>query len=462
MSKYICSKCQYTYVSKLWKCSHCWEYWTINLNPDKVEEKWTKWFWKKIKYQDNDIKATAATLKTFKKEQKENKTILRLESNNSSFNDFFGWWLACGSINLISGEPWVWKSTFLGYIPKYFPKNKVLYISWEETTNQILDRVHRMDNWWEDFNNLIVYYENSLEQVLAIINKEKPDILIIDSLQTLKTINSDWEESWMKQQKYITKELVNLVKNLNLSTFLIWHLTTNWDIAGAKFIEHYVDSVIKIEAAGERGDDYKFMKNLKNRFSWEDLLVYEMYENSINIVSNKKLMDLFVQETALWFKWNTLSAITLPNANQIFLVEIQAILSESENYAKNNINNFNKDQFMNLTKIIWDNIDWWIYKQDVSINIVSPLKYNWDEIWLWIIMAIISHARNYILDNKVFIWRVWFRWEIKSVNRQKSIIQKLIKYWVKKENIISNENFKNIRDIIISFNKDKSINNWKK
>lgn len=454
MLKYICNKCDTQYIQKMWKCSNCWEFWTIEENNNYVDKKSvSKSESNKQKVSVSNIKSERATLDSFIAEQNEKNTILRNVSNNESFNTFFWGWLASWSINLISWEPWVWKSTFLGYIPKYFPDKKVLYISWEETTNQILDRVRRMKKEDWEFKNLVVYYENSLEEVLAIIEKENADILIIDSLQTLKTVNSDWEESWMKQQKYITKELVHSVKRKNLSTFLIWHLTTNGDIAGAKFIEHYVDSVIKIEAAGERWDDYKLMKNLKNRFSGEDLMVYEMYENEIRIVSNKDLMDLFVKETAQWYSGNALSAIKLPNANQVFLIEIQSIMSESD-YPKKIINNFNRDVFDNLVKIIGVNVDGSIFWKDVSVNLFSPLKHNWDELWLWIVMSMFSFLRWYIMDWYVFLWKVWFRWEIKSINRQKSIIEKLKNYWVSDDKIISNEKFKNIRDIAIYINKN--------
>jgi len=190
------------------------------------------------------------------------------------------------------------------------------------------------------------------------------------------------------------------------------------------------------------------MTNLKNRFSGEDILIYEMYEDKINIVSNKKMLDLFIQEAAIWEPGNTLSVVTLPKSTQIFLVEIQSIVSDKDwNYSKKIINKFNRDEFDNITKIIGTNLDSSIFEKDINVNIFSPLRQNSDELSLWIIMSIFSFLRWLNVWKRIFLWKVWFRGEIKSINRQQSIIEKLKKYGVKEEDIISNKNYKNIKDV---------------
>jgi len=409
---------------------------TNSLKPSLTEEKVNK----EIKwYSLNDI------LKDWILE----KSAKRIISNNETFNTFFWGGLVSGSINLIAGDPWVWKSTFLTYIAKYFPDKNVVYISWEENEIQVLGRANRMKKNEKDFENLKVYNEKLLENIDIIIQKENPDIIIIDSLNLLETNSIDWELWGLKQQKHITRKLVKNIKKLNIAAFLVWHLTSDWEISGAHFIQHMVDSVIKIEPATERWDSLKIMKNLKNRFSWSDLIVYELYQDSIEIVDQKRLLDLFIKETAVWEKGTTLSAVTLSWGHQVFLIEIQSLVWPMEfNYPEKIIKNFNKDQFKTLIKIIGQNIDSSVYESDIAINIFSPLKYNGDEISLAIIMSIIWYIRGYNLWKKVFLWLVWFNWELKSIPRQRDIINKLKSFWIKEEEIISTDKFKNIKDII--------------
>jgi len=118
------------------------------------------------------------------------------------------------------------------------------------------------------------------------------------------------------------------------------------------------------------------------------------------------------------------------------------------NFSEKIIKNFNKDQFKTLIKIIGQNIDSSVYESDIAINIFSPLKYNGDEISLAIIMSIVWYIRDYNLWKKVFLWLVWFNWELKSIPRQRDIINKLKSFWIKDEDIISTDKFKNIKEII--------------
>lgn len=445
---YRCSNCWAESLRFTWKCVQCNEWWTMqevkeekisksnSLKPSLTEEKVNKEIqWYKL----NDI------LKDWVLE----KSAKRILSNNETFNTFFWGWLVSGSINLIAGDPWVWKSTFLTYIAKYFPNKNIVYISWEENEIQVLGRANRMKKNEKDFENLKVYNEKLLENIDIIIQKENPDIIIIDSLNLLETNSIDWELWGLKQQKHITRKLVKNIKKLNIAAFLVWHLTSDWEISGAHFIQHMVDSVIKIEPATERWDSLKIMKNLKNRFSWSDLIVYELYQDSIEIVDQKRLLDLFIQETAVWEKWTALSAVTLSWGHQVFLIEIQALITPMEfNFSEKIIKNFNKDQFKTLIKIIGQNIDSSVYESDIAINIFSPLKYNGDEISLAIIMSIVWYIRDYNLWKKVFLWLVWFNWELKSIPRQRDIINKLKSFWIKDEDIISTDKFKNIKEII--------------
>jgi DNA repair protein RadA/Sms len=389
--------------------------------------------------------------------------IERIKSNNDSFNTFFWWeWIAKWSINLIAWLPWVWKSTFLLYISKYFPKLKIVYISWEETEYQILWRAKRMKIDKNDFDNVSVFYQNDLSIIEWIIENEKPNIVIIDSLNMLETEETTGETGGMKQQKYITRKLVTNIKSKNIITFLVWHVNQEWEIWWAQFISHMVDAVIKIEPATERWDSLKIMKNLKNRFSWESILVYELYTDNIVIVDQSKLMDLFIAETAIWTKGTALSAITMDWGHQVFLCEVQWLVTPMEfNFPERIISNFSKDRLKILLKIIGENINSNIYKSDVAINIVSPLRYNGNEIELAIIIAIISCLYNYDLGRKVFIGTVWFNWEIKSISRQRDMIHKLKGYWINEEDIISSDKYKNIKDIINFLAKELKMKNNK-
>lgn len=455
---YRCSNCWNEALKWSWKCNACWEWSTME--EFQEEKKSNKKSNSTISLYNED------KIKWFKlddlisPEWVDLANVERLISNNSSFNIFF-WWegIAKGSINLIWWLPWVWKSTLLMYISKYFPDLKMVYISWEETEYQVLWRAKRMKSTEDDYKNFTVYYQKDLSIIEGIIDKEKPDLLVIDSLSMLETAEVDGEIWGDKQQRHILRKLVTNIKTNNIVTFLVWHVTKDWIIGGSQYISHLVDSLVMIEPISERWDSIKIMKNLKNRFSWESILVYELYNDSINIINQSKLMDLFIAETAIGSKWTALSAVTMDWWHQVFLVEVQWLVTPMEfNFPERIISNFSKDRLKILLKIIWENINSWIYQSDVAINLVSPLKYNGSEIELAIIISIISAMNNYNLWKKVFIWTVWFNWEIKSVSRQRDIISKLKWYWIEEENIISSEKFKNIREIVNILAKENKWN----
>lgn len=430
------------YLKYQWKCDECGQFWTLE------EFKEVKLRWNKKTESDLIIKKE---LKGFKigdtLKSKDFKDFERIQSTDSWLNNFFWWGIVKWSINLISWVPWVWKSTFLLDIAKFLPKSKILYISWEENIYQITSRAQRMSmNGDFNFENVTLHDEKLLENILQIVDNEKPDIMIIDSLQVLETINMDWEIWWLKQQKYITRKLVEKIKKDNISTFLVWHVTSDWSIAWAMFVEHMVDSVIKIEPATERWDSLKIMKNLKNRFSWSEILCYNLLDSWIEIISTEKLAELFISESSLDHKWTIISAVQ--TWNQLFLVEIQSLVTEKEySFPERIINNYNKDKFKILLKIIWENVYRDIYKTDVATNILSPLRMNPSDIDLAMILSIISHINWFVLWKKVVIWQVWFNWEIKSIPRQADIIRKLKNLWFKDNEIISSETFKNIWEI---------------
>lgn len=436
---FICTNCNKEHPRFAAKCSACWEYWTVVEREDMFSSQKAK---KKININPSDIKA-----KTIDEIEEVAWETPKISLTSLELNKFFWNWLTLGSVNLISWEPWVWKSTFLIQLPSYIKDGKdfpVLYMSWEESEQQIGNRLKRIGLKDVDVR---IYFNDSLEKALYAIEKYKPKLLIVDSIQTLYSTEVDGNKGWPRQTKYCLQEIISTAKSQNITVFIVWHVTKEWDVSGSKFLEHMVDSVFFIEGQGERGSQFKTLKAFKNRFgSTQELVCFEMEGDWIKIIEPTIASTYFIKESTVEVPWCSLGVVK--EGNQLFLTEIQSLVWPSEfSFPKRVITAFNNDRFSVLIATIREVLGLQLWEKDIYVNIINNSSTNKgvDSLDLSIIASIISKISKIPLKDKIFLGKVGLLGEIRAVEGQKSILKWLQNLGFK--NIISSENLSNIKEL---------------
>ena len=433
-----CSNCKKEFTRERSVCDNCSEIWTISEQFESI-------VWKKSvnlvkKYSNSELKVANVKDSAASTTLEENRFLF----SSKELNHLFWQWLTEASITLLSWEPWIWKSTFLMQLPEFLkdPK-KILYISWEESETQIVNRAKRLNVLKHDIN---VAFCDSLEKTIAYLEEYKPDVFILDSLQTLVSESLDWSKGWIQQTKYCLSELISYLKPHNITSFFIWHVNKDWDIWGAKALEHLVDTVIYIEGETGRTDKFKILKVIKNRYwALDKIVCFEMVETWLKIISPEEASSYFIKDFQENSPWCVLGA-TL-EWNQIFMSEIQSLAEKSEySYPKRVITSFKSDRFDTLIATMKNVLKTQITDKDIYVNIINNTKFNTsDTLDLPILAAIISKLTGISSWRKVFIWRVWLLWEVRTVSWQDELIKKLKNLWFVE--IISSSNCKSLTDL---------------
>lgn len=441
---YICTNCKFETPKKAMTCPNCKEFWTMEV---WIQDNWNK---KSQNYQ----KVNLPIKYDYKKRVDE--SLKRYAFNSESLNEFFwsSWknqkWLVKGSINFLSAEPWTWKSTFLWQILNFLEDKslKVLYYSWEENTFQIWDRLNKLySKNLNLLNNINVYYWENLEEFLGLVERDQPDLVVLDSIQTIYSNEKDTPKMSLSQQEFCIEKIRSIFKEKEMTAFVIWHVNKDWDLAWKKTLEHMVDWIFFLEWQEGRTDSIRIMKSLKNRYWWNDnIVVMKMNENWFKIVEASEAFKIFIEESWNWPWW----AFTwILEWNQLFLLEIQSLLtSTSFSYPARVWEWISKQKLDILIATLINQTKFALNTKDIFINIISPFKFKNINIDLATISSIISSFLEKDIKKYIFIWQVDLQWVIRTVPKQEELVKKLLKMGYKSENIITREKYNNINDLI--------------
>jgi DNA repair protein RadA/Sms len=227
--------------------------------------------------------------------------------------------LVPGSIVLLGGEPGIGKSTLSLQTMLHMPEKRILYVSGEESAHQLKMRANRLGG---DNDNFLVLCENSLENIFDHIKAEEPELVVVDSIQTIMTEDVESSAGSIAQVRECASALLRFAKSSGVPVILIGHITKEGTLAGPKILEHIVDTVIQFE--GDQHYMYRILRSIKNRFgSTSELGIYEMQQNGLRQVSNPS-------ELLLTQDHEGLSGIAISSAIEgvrPFLVETQALVS---------------------------------------------------------------------------------------------------------------------------------------
>lgn len=308
---FFCQSCGAQYPKWVGKCTSCNEWNTI------VEEVITK-------PNPNDVKATFNTSRTAKPLQIENielADIPRMRLPGTELNRVLGGGLVPGSLILFGGDPGIGKSTLMLQMSLRLKGQKTLYVSGEESQQQIKMRAERIGNKNPD---CYILTETSTQNIFQHIKEMSPDVLVIDSIQTLHTATIDSSPGSISQVRECTSELMKYAKETGTPVFLIGHITKDGNIAGPKILEHMVDVVLQFE--GDRNHIYRILRSIKNRFgSTNELGIYEMHGAGLREVDNPSEILISNKDEPLS---GTAIAATM-EGNRPLLIEVQALVSSA-------------------------------------------------------------------------------------------------------------------------------------
>ena len=333
----------------------------------------------------------------------------RIKIYDNELNRVLGGGLVPGSLILISGEPGIGKSTLILQISISINK-KVLYVSGEESQQQIKIRADRISN---DQTECYILTETNLELILKSIENILPEIIVIDSIQTIQTDNIDNSQGSTPQIKECTSTLIKVAKQTGIPIIIIGHITKDGNIAGPKVLEHMVDVVLNFE--GDKNHQYRILRSKKNRFgSTSEIGIYEMFDKGLQIVKNPS--ELFTSNRDEALSGNSIG-ITI-DGNRSIMVEIQALVSSAVYGTPQRISTgFNSKRLNMLLAILEKKLGFKIGIKDVFINITGGIKIEDPALDLAVVSSILSSNTNLSIDSKVcFCAEIGLSGELRNVS----------------------------------------------
>ena len=401
---FFCSNCGYESTKWLGKCPSCEQWNTF------VEEVLTK-----------DNKLAESDWKKFGTDKKEVRTISlnevvsaeekRIVSPDPELNRVLGGGIVAGSIVLIAGEPGIGKSTLFLQNGLLLKNITTLYISGEESEQQIKMRADRLNIQNEHFYLLT---ETSTQTIFQEIKKLKPQLVIVDSIQTLQSPYIESSAGSVSQIRECTSEFQRFAKDTNTPVFLIGHITKDGSIAGPKMLEHMVDTVLQFE--GDRHYAYRILRTLKNRFgSTDELGIYEMTQGGMRGVSNPS--ELLITQ-----KDEQLSGIAIAatiEGLRPLLIEVQALVTQSVyGTPQRTVSGFDLRRLQLLLAVLEKRGGFHFGVKDVFLNIAGGLKVEDPSIDLAVLCALLSSYEDTTLSPRTcFAGEVGLSGEIRAVNR---------------------------------------------
>ncbi len=401
---FFCQNCGYESVKWLGQCPSC-DQWNTFVE-ELIQKENVK---NNISWKNSDV--TKRVNKTIALHEILSSEENRVTTSDSELNRVLGGGIVPGSIVLIAGEPGIGKSTLFLQIGLALNKITVLYISGEESEQQIKMRAERLNLINENFYLLT---ETSTQLIFQEIKRLKPDLVIVDSIQTLQTPFIDSSPGSVSQIRESAAEFQRFAKDTNTPVFLIGHITKDGTIAGPKILEHMVDTVLQFE--GDRHYAYRIIRTLKNRFgSTAELGIYEMTDTGMKAVTNPS-------EILITQKEDQLSGIAIAatiEGIRPLLIEVQALVTQSVyGTPQRTVTGFDLRRLQLLLAVLEKRGGFHFGIKDVFLNIAGGLKVEDPSTDLAVLCALLSSYEDIPLQHHIcFAGEIGLSGEIRAVNR---------------------------------------------
>ena len=395
---FFCQNCGYQSSKWLGKCPQCSKWNTFSEELILKEKKSNKSIIKN--------KNTPVLVKniSYSKEK-------RIITNDKELNRVLGGGIVPGSVILLGGDPGIGKSTLLLQFALSSKRNKILYVSGEESKKQIKLRADRISLSSE---NCFILTETSTQNIFAQAEHLHPNILVIDSIQTLHTEYLDSSPGSVSQIRECSSELIKFAKQTGTAVLLIGHINKDGAIAGPKILEHMVDTVLQFE--GDRNHTYRILRSIKNRFgSASELGVYEMNSKGLREVNNPSEILISDREADT----NGVAISCAIEGNRSLLIEIQALVSTAVyGTPQRSATGFDNKRLNMLLAVLEKKCGFKLGSKDVFLNITGGIKIEDPAIDLAVVCAVLSSDLSISINQKVcFVGEIGLSGEIRAVNK---------------------------------------------
>ena len=402
---FFCQNCGYEAGKWLGQCPACKEWNTF------VEEQVTL-----TKAVDGKTRKDLEVVPLSKVKSEEEE---RIGTKIEELDRVLGGGIVPGSLILVGGDPGIGKSTLLLQVCQQLAKSgrKVLYISGEESLRQIKLRAQRMGEFTEQ---LLLLCETNLELIKSVIEREKPEVVIIDSIQTMYSDNVSAAPGSVSQVRESTGVFLQLAKGLNVSIFIVGHVTKEGTVAGPRVLEHMVDTVLYFE--GDRHASYRILRGVKNRFgSTNEIGVFEMRREGLAEVENPSEYMLNGRPD------NASGSVVVCSmeGTRPILIEIQALVCRTNfGFPRRQATGTDFNRVNLLMAVLEKRLGIQMSDCDAYVNVAGGMKITEPALDLGMVMAIVSSFKNRALDEKMMVFgEVGLSGEVRAVNMAEQRLQ---------------------------------------
>ena len=404
---FFCQNCGYESAKWQGQCPACHEWNTFTEEPvAKITG-------------SSAVRKAAAEIKPVRLSEVHTDEKQRISSGMEELDRVLGGGIVAGSLMLVGGDPGIGKSTLLLQVCHNLTRDghKVLYVSGEESAQQIKLRAQRIGDFKDD---LMLLCETNLELVRSVIEKTKPEIVVIDSIQTMYHETVSAAPGSVSQVREATNVLMQIAKGMGISIFLVGHVTKEGVVAGPRVLEHMVDTVLYFE--GDRYASYRILRGVKNRFgSTNEIGVFEMRQSGLREVSNP---SEYMLEGKPENASGSIVACSMEGSRPI-LIEIQALVCHTNlpmprrTTAGTDFNRVNL-----LLAVLEKRAGMQMSSCDVYVNIAGGIRMTEPAIDLGLILALVSSYKDIAIDEKTIAFgEVGLSGEIRSVNMAQQRVQ---------------------------------------
>ncbi len=399
-TKYVCQNCGYSTLRWSGKCPDC-DTWSSLVEEIVTSDK-------KRSSGSGPLKVNEGSYKLISEISSVNES--RTQTHISELDRVLGGGIVGGSVILIGGDPGIGKSTLMLQLAEQIKDKKILYVSGEESASQIKLRADRLNY---HLGNFYILSETNMEIIEAVIEKESPDIVVVDSIQTVYRPEIESAPGTVSQLRESSALLMHIAKKNNVSVFIVGHITKDGMIAGPKVLEHMVDVVLQFE--GERTHSYRILRGIKNRFgSTNEIGIFEMTDIGLKEVLNPS--EVFLSQRNYGASGCVISASI--EGTRPILIEVQALVTSSNfGIPQRTSMGFDYKKLSIIIAVIEKKLGVILSKSDIFINIAGGIKIDEPAIDLAVAMSIYSSFRDIPVDSEtVVLGEIGLSGEIRTIS----------------------------------------------